>query len=45
MPQKDQFSWSAFVYAYSRRGQPLDALALFWRVQQAGSTIGGGGGT
>jgi pentatricopeptide repeat protein len=45
MPQKDLFSWSAFVSAYSRHGQPLDALALFRQMQQAGSTNGGGGGT
>jgi pentatricopeptide repeat protein len=45
MPQKILFSWSAIVSAYSRRGQPLDALALLRRMQQAGSSNGGGGGT
>jgi pentatricopeptide repeat protein len=45
MPQKNLFPWSAIVSVYSRHGQPLDALALLWRMQQAGSSNGGGGGT
>jgi pentatricopeptide repeat protein len=45
MPQKDHFSWSASVSAFSRHGQPLVTLALYRRMQQAGSPNGGGGGT
>jgi pentatricopeptide repeat protein len=44
-PQKNLFLWSAIVFAYSRHGQPLDAFALYRRMQQAGSTNDSGGGT
>ncbi|KAM3229912.1 hypothetical protein ACQJBY_060614 [Aegilops geniculata] len=33
MPHRDHFSWSAIVSAYSRHGRPLDALALYRRMQ------------
>ncbi|XP_024530690.1 pentatricopeptide repeat-containing protein At3g09040, mitochondrial [Selaginella moellendorffii] len=36
MEKRDSVSWNAIAAAYAQNGHPLEALELFWRMQQQG---------